>query len=276
MAGEPPQGWDMATLNVLRQRVMDHLQCSEEDAAERLRASMLGLLANPPNIPPPRIPTPPPEDEEPQQPQKKKVIFPDFDLDATIADKIPHHPSPYAVGKIESAEYVELWYFTTEGCKEASKATPTAADDTYGILNTDTGLTLQSIKATKASRNAIADEHLSWEQIMTARHTLITTANRVGWPDKYILSLAQFYMNLESLKSDGYNPRALILYHAVVRRQWHDTLKGRGTIFNVSRINESLYTKLENQLRDRDQEDMLKKASKTSLFRCRIETHQIP
>ena len=77
-------------------------------------------------------------------------------------------------------EYVELWYFTTEGCREASKATPTAVDDIFGLLNTDSGLTLQSIRATKASRNAMADEHLTWEQIMTARHTLIQTATHVG------------------------------------------------------------------------------------------------
>ena len=65
-------------------------------------------------------------------------------------------------------EYVELWYFSSEGCKEASKAALTAADDTFGILNMDSGLALQSIKATKASRNAVVDEHLTWEQIMTA------------------------------------------------------------------------------------------------------------
>ena len=158
-------------------------------------------------------------------------------------------------------EYVELWYFTTEGCREVSKATPTAADDTFSILNTDTGLALQSIKATKASRNAIADEHLTWEQIMTARHTLIETANRVGWPNKHTRALAEFYINLEGLKAIGDNPRALILYHAVVQRQWHETMRGRGVPFNLSIINENLFNKLENQIRDRDQEEIHKKAS---------------
>ena len=51
---------------------------------------------------------------------------------------------------------------------------------------------------------------------MTARHTMINIADRVGWDKKLTLALAQFYINLEGLKSDGYNPRALILYQAVI------------------------------------------------------------
>jgi len=250
--------WQGENLNQLVQRIVDHTQCSEEEAANRLQTMIQALLEGPQNPPQERTP---PASPPPQPPTQKKIIFIDFDLDATVSDRIPHNPSQYAVGRIESMEYVELWYFTTEGCKEASKATPTAADDTFGLLNTDSGLTLQSIKATKASRNAVADEHLTWEQVMTARHTLIQTANQVNWPRKHTLVLAEFYIKLEGLKAEGYNSRTLLLYHAVVRRQWHETMKGRGTPFNPSIINEALFTKLENQIRDRDQEELLKKAS---------------
>ena len=155
---------------------------------------------------------------------------------------------------------MELWYFTTEGCREAGKATPSVADDTFGILKTNTGIALQPLKATKASKNAIVDEHLSWEQIMTARHTFISVANHVGWNQKLTLALAQFYINLEALKSEGYNPRALILYQAVVRKLWHDALKGRGDPFNISIINDELYARLENQIRDKDLEDLQRQA----------------
>jgi hypothetical protein len=285
MAEQEPQNWDEATFIQVRQQVMERLQCSEEEATNRVRATIQALLdgtqippinppANPPQNPPPDTapdpplipPTTPTRNEEVQHSSRKKAVFIDFDLDTTIADRIPHTPSQFAVGRIQDMEYVELWYFTTEGCKEASKATPTTADNTYGILSTDSGLTLQSIKATKASRNAIADENLNWEQITTARHTLIATANRVGWPDKHTFALAGLYINLEALKAAGYNPRALILYHAVVRRQWHEAMKGRGTPFNLSIVNEKLFGKLENQIRDHDQEELYRKASK-NLFR---------
>ena len=83
----------------------------------------------------------------------------------------------------------------------------------------------------------------------------------MGWSKKLTLALAQFYINLEGLKSDGYNPRALILYQAVVRKQWHEALKGRGHPFNISIINDELYVKLENQIRDRDLEDFQRQAT---------------
>lgn len=266
MAELQPAEMDPLALTLARQRIMDRFQCSEAEATERLTETIRQLFNDPefPD-PPPEPPAParepsvPPisvQDEEPGPPPKKKATYVDFELDAPIASRIPNNPSEYAVGKMEDIEYVELWYFTTEGCKEASRATPSVADDTFGILNTKSGLALQPIKATKASRNAIVDEHLSWEQIMTARHTLIDTATKVGWDDKLTLSLAKLYINLEGLKAAGYCPKALILYHAITRKQWHEALRGRGKPFNISIINEELFSKLENQVRDHTLEDV--------------------
>ena len=199
-------------------------------------------------------------DEDTAEPTKKKGAYVDFDINAPIASCIPHSPSEYAVGKVENIEFVELWYFTTEGCREAGKATPSVADDTFGILKTNTRIALQPLKAIKASKNVIVDKHLSWEQIMTARHMFISVANHVGWNQKLTLALVQFYINLEALKSEGYNPRALILYQAVVRKLWHDALKGHGDPFNISIINDELYARLENQIRDKDLEDLQRQA----------------
>ena len=225
---------------------MARFGCTDKEAAERLRRSIQNLF-NKPDVPdhppiPQQDPLPDPLDplqerqnppdhqreEDIDPPPKKKPIFVDFDLDAPITSCIPHSPSKYAIGKVENIEYIELWYFTTEGCREAGKATPSVADETFSILKTNSGIALQPLKATKASKNAVVDKYLSWEQIMTARHTMINIADRIGWDKKLTLALAQFYINLEGLKSDGYNPRALILYQAVVRKQWHDALKGRG------------------------------------------------
>ena len=156
-------------------------------------------------------------------------------------------------------EYVELWYFTTEGITDASKITPTAADDTFGFMRTEAGLALQQIKASKASRNAICDEALSWEQIMTARHNILSSASM--WPEKHRLALAEFFMNLEARKASGAKPRPLILYQATVRRRWHHALKGVGQPFNIAIINNDLLAKLENEIRDQDHEEMKKQAS---------------
>ena len=273
MAKPNPLGQEAETLTLARQRIRVRFQCTEEEAAERLRRSIQDLFNKPdiPDQPPGPQQDPPPEPPGPPQvfpnhpnpqiednadtPPKKRATFINFNLNTPIASRVPHSPS----------EYVELWYFMTEGCKEAGKATPSVADETFGLLKTNSGIALQPLKATKASKNAVVDEYLSWEQIMTAWHTMVNITDRVGWNKKLTLALAQFYINLEGLKSDSYNPRALILYQAVVRKQWHKALKGRGHLFNLSIINDELYVKLKNQIRDRDLEDFQQQAVRATL-----------
>ena len=75
------------------------------------------------------------------------------------------------------------------GLQGSQQNNPTIADKAFSLLSTKSGLALQPIKATKASPNAVVDEHLTWEQITTVRHTLIATANRVSWAHKLTMVL---------------------------------------------------------------------------------------
>ena len=135
---EPPTQNEEA-FNQARGRIMDHFQCSAAEATDRLQALIQNLIKDE-QIPPPRlnspprtvtppIPSSPPLDEEPQTATRKKVVYIDFNVNAPIVDCVPHHPYKYAVRRIKDMEYVELWYFSKEGCLEASKATLTVADD---------------------------------------------------------------------------------------------------------------------------------------------------
>ena len=270
MADQPPPMDNADFFGQASLRIMERFQCSADEAAARLHASLQTLLQPlepqpPPPAPPPTPPLPPiPIPNDLVIPPKKKPTYIDFDLNTPIADRIPLTPSEYAIGKIQNIEYVELWYFTTEGRNDAGKISPSVANNTYSLADTSSGLALQPIKASKASWNAVIDESLSWEQVMTARHTLIASATQVGWDQKLTFALAQFYINLEGAKADGDNPRALILYHAASRRLWHDALLGRGKPFNISIFNTELYRKFENQVRDMDSEDTKRQASKYS------------
>ena len=175
---------------------------------------------------------------------------------------MPYYPLKFAVGKVKAMEYVELWYFTSEGILDASKITPMTSDETIGLVKTNTGLAIQPIKASKASRNAILDESLSWEQITTGHHNILEAASK--WPEEHCFLMAEFYMNLEALKATGTNPRVLILYHAVARRQWHNSLKGKDERFNIAKISQGLLTRLESQLQDLDLEDLQRQASNSA------------
>lgn len=252
-------------LEQMRQSVMERFQCTGDEATARIQATwntvFQNLLEAPLPPPPPPLPSPPSSPEpDPQPLPKEKTTFPDFDEDIMVDDRIPHLPLRFAINKIKTMDYVDLWYFTTEGCREASQALPTTPE-TFGLLDTKSGIMFQPIDAAKPSKQAIIDEQLSWEQLMTARHTFINMANQAGWPSKHTDAFAEFYIKLESLKADGGNPRALVLYHAVVRRKWHDVLKGGGKKFNLSLINDKLLTRLKNQIRDHDHEVLQRQAS---------------
>ena len=65
MADQALLNWDEDTFNQFRQSIMDRFQCSEEEAANRLQATIQNLVGapNPPPDPPatpPRLETPPP------------------------------------------------------------------------------------------------------------------------------------------------------------------------------------------------------------------------
>ena len=102
-----------------------------------------------------------------------------------------------ALTRVKAMEYVELWYFTSEGILDASKITPTTSDETIGLVKTDSGLAIQPIKASKASRNAILDGSLSWEQIMTARYNILDAASK--WPEEHRISMAELCQGHSSL-----------------------------------------------------------------------------
>jgi hypothetical protein len=96
----PPQ-WDSADFGPMHLALQNRFGCSEEEAITRLQA----------------------------------LSFKDYDLDTTISDRTPHVPLKWAVDKVKAKEYVQLWYFTTEGIMDAKKTPLMIADDTLSPQN---------------------------------------------------------------------------------------------------------------------------------------------
>ncbi|KIJ91422.1 hypothetical protein K443DRAFT_14413 [Laccaria amethystina LaAM-08-1] len=61
------------------------------------------------------------EEEEEKEKEKKKPKLKDFIANRPVTDTIQLHPSRYAIHKLDEQEYIELYYFTLEGCTEATK-----------------------------------------------------------------------------------------------------------------------------------------------------------
>ena len=83
-----------------QQDEQDHRPCNEEDQRNQLEAD------------------------------QKETQIGDFDKDQAPPNIIAPRPSQYAIQKIKVFEYVELWYFSLEGCLEAFCHNWSQANDT--------------------------------------------------------------------------------------------------------------------------------------------------
>jgi hypothetical protein len=87
-----------------------------------------------------------------------------------------------------------------------------------------------------------------------AKNAFIPLMTKHHWSDKAINSFAQLFTKLElhPYRQREYGEKALIIYQARVRREWHDQLK-QGTAFNIGILNEDLLHSIHKELLDKAQ-----------------------
>jgi hypothetical protein len=191
------------------------------------------------------------EEAEKQEAEKKKPKISDFDEDAMIEDFLMPRPSSYALRKLEDFEYVELYYFTQEGCVDALENQHTMNDDTFGITRQDSMIQLRSISSLKASKNVIQDVELSWRQMTMGKTTYLANLATARWPEKHVNALTQFFLQLKMhpFRSRPHGEKILILYQARARRDWHDKLKLKQA-FNIAHVNSGLLRSISEEVWD--------------------------
>jgi hypothetical protein len=122
--------------------------------------------------------------------EKKKLRMKEIDDTVVIGSYIAPRPFQYALRRIEDSEYIELWYFTPEGCMDASQHQHTQNDDTFGITKVDNMVMLKSMSSLKASKNVIPDADLSFCQMSMVKNVLIQQMAKYQWPEKTINAFA--------------------------------------------------------------------------------------
>ena len=207
------------------------------------------------------------KDEERKEQEKKKPKIGDFDEGRMVSDHVIPQPSQFAIGKLKSFNFVELWYFTDEGCHEAQDSSRAQSDDAYGLTKIDDLVALKPVASFKASRNVIQDADLTWRQMNIAKNNMLRYMDLCGWPPRHSQSFAHFYFNLEldPMRARPNGEKVLILYQAKVRRQWHDDLS-RGEGFNISQINQRLLSAVAEEVWDTIRTDAIKKVSVSQKF----------
>jgi hypothetical protein len=94
-------------------------------------------------------------------------------------------PCQYAIRKMKSGDYCELFYFTNNGLEEASRSTFTADEDALVMLPTVDGLHkwIPAGSARDPKAQIIKDENLTWEQFNEAAPRMIALMKENDWPD---------------------------------------------------------------------------------------------
>ncbi|KAG1781872.1 hypothetical protein EV702DRAFT_1238597 [Suillus placidus] len=69
--------------------------------------------------------------------EKKKPKINDFVAGVAVGDTLTPYPSQYTIHKLKAFEYVELWYFSPDGCKATADEAKTNADNTFGFTKVE-------------------------------------------------------------------------------------------------------------------------------------------
>lgn len=158
---------------------------------------------------------------------------------------LPPRPCAYALHKLEKGEYVELWYFTLEGCAAADNECSTAQE------------------AHRASRHVLPDEKLTWDQYCIGNSDFQLAISAADWPATHVAMLEAFFYTL-SRHPFTRRPRgndALITYQARVRRHWHEQL-ARDEGYNISKINLGLLNGIMRELLSSAQEERISRCDR--------------
>ncbi|KII82872.1 hypothetical protein PLICRDRAFT_180951 [Plicaturopsis crispa FD-325 SS-3] len=196
-----------------------------------------------------------------EEAEKKKPKINSFDSGRMVGDVIAVRPSPFALSKLEKFEYVDLWYFTQEGCADAAENSRKVAEDAYSLAKVDDFMALRPVSLFKASRNVVKDQDLTWRQFSMGRHAFLRAASKASWPEGHISALADFFFEIETspYRSRPNGERALMRYQARVRRDWHDHLE-RNEGFNIALINDKLLSSMADELWDEQRAEGMRRS----------------
>ncbi|KAF8975691.1 hypothetical protein BDQ17DRAFT_1175317, partial [Cyathus striatus] len=126
-------------------------------------------------------------------------------------------PSQYAINKIWAQAYVEMDYFTRQGCIHTSEGSMSSTTDTLGITNENRKIALKVVVIINPLKNIQQDNQLTWGEISQARHTFLQTMEGVGmtiWSKEIVESFADFFTGLDEhpIREEEYGDEAVVEY----------------------------------------------------------------
>ena len=206
----------------------EHLRQQQEDL-ERDGNSGNGAMADTPD-------SPTPMDDEPEW------------LESTPSF-IDIRPARHIMKRLKKKEYVKLWHFTIQGCRDAALTDLTTPDDTFGLVNTNDGLRLQTVGASTISSKITRDENLSWEQMSEGKSRLLDCMSTSGWSNREVGELAKFFVKLDlhPIRSQEYGSQTVLRYQDRVRQDWVRSINEKKP-YPIGSINDELMKEYQRQI----------------------------
>jgi hypothetical protein len=187
--------------------------------------------------------------KEKEELEKKRPKVKPFVPNKAVETESMPTPAPFAMNKVRNLDFVEVWYFTEEGCSEARHTDRTTSNAMLALTQEEGRITVTSAAAHRPSSKAIPDEKLSWRQMSIGKTGLLDAMSKEpGWPKEHVVALGTFFMEIDAhiLRRRAYGEEALLKYAADVRREWHDQLKSTDSSvqpFDIGVINQRRYMK---------------------------------
>ena len=158
-------------------------------------------------------------------------------------------PARHILKRLKKREYVELWHFTAQGCRDAAHLDLAAANGSFNLVSTDRGLMLQEASEASISSKIIQDEDLSFNQWSEGKNRFLLCIWDSGWDKEEVDEMARFFLNLDSdpLRSESLGLQAVLRYQDKVRRDW-TAAYGTERAYAIGQINRDLLYEFHRQV----------------------------
>ncbi|KAG5634234.1 hypothetical protein H0H81_002770 [Sphagnurus paluster] len=201
-----------------------------------------------------QVPLDPPANPQPNGTQaKQQPKAPAYPAGRTVPAHGHLNPSVYARTKLSKNEWVELWYFTKEGCLDADLPTTSLASDTFGLTtNESNSLQIRAVSTARHSPRAVDDTKLTWDQIMVAAKTYTRTLQELGFEEKYYKDIWTFYSDVDFRRADMRATdadRTCIHYVTIIRREFYQKADS-AYAFDITKFSKERFDEIAYELRN--------------------------
>jgi hypothetical protein len=123
-------------------------------------------------------------------------------------------------------------------------------DESCGIAQVGSALSLKPLTAFKASEKVVRDEDLTWAQFSIAKTGFLAAIEAAGWPEEHRAAIMTFLYAIENHSSrmnhDHYADNVLVIYQA---RAWRHRrhMFDQGNRFNIGIINDRLLNQISQE-----------------------------